>query len=285
MVSERIKIKKNVDLDLLTTLGIGGKANYFFLVGTVSDLSKLLKETGPRPYILGNGSNLLIKDGLIKKPVIKLVGKFGQVRKKGNVLEVGSSILLSFLIKYSLKEGLGGLENLAGIPASIGGMLVCGASSFQANIFDYLKEVEVMDFKGKLYKIKKDEINYGYRYSSLSGRIVVGASFSFPGNKSKSKEKIKNIIQKRIALQDFSLPSCGSVFKNPSQAAAGNLIEQVGLKGKRRGGLKISDKHANFIVNLGKGSFQDADYLIQNTKDIVYRKKGIVLEEEIQRWS
>jgi UDP-N-acetylmuramate dehydrogenase len=285
MVSERIKVKKNVDLGLLTTLGIGGKANYFFLVNTVSGLSKLLKKIGHRPYILGNGSNLLIKDGLIEKPVIKLAGEFNAVRQKDNVLEVGSSILLSFLIKYSLKIGRGGLENLAGIPATIGGMLASGASSFQTSIFDYLKEVEVIDFKGELCKIKKSEINYKYRYSDLSDKVVVRASFNFPENKGKSKEKIKNIVKMRLALQDFSLPSCGSVFKNHPQAAAGILIEQVGLKGKRRGNLKISEKHANFIVNLGKGSFRDADYLIRNTKDIVYRKKGIVLEEEVRRWS
>ncbi|MFO8053275.1 MAG: UDP-N-acetylmuramate dehydrogenase [Candidatus Omnitrophota bacterium] len=285
MNSKKPKLKQNIDLGQLTTLGIGGKAKYFFLVRDGFELSKLLKKVGSQFYILGNGSNLLIEDKLIKKPVIKLTDNFGLVKQKGDFLEVGSSTLLSFLIKYCISNNLGGIENLAGIPATVGGMLSSAASSFGASIFDCLKEVEVMDKKGNLYRIEKNEINYSYRYSSLEDKVIVKGYFKFPESSQEIKPKIQNIIKKRIDLQDFSYPSCGSVFKNPASVAAGALIEQAGLKGKRKGDVKISDKHANFILNLGKASYNQADYLIKQIKETIYQREGIVLEEEVKRWN
>ncbi|MCF7873909.1 MAG: UDP-N-acetylmuramate dehydrogenase [Candidatus Omnitrophica bacterium] len=285
MNSKKIKLKQNVELGQLTTLGIGGKAKYLFLVKNSAELSRLLKKIGNQFYILGNGSNLLIKDILIKKPVIKLTDEFGLIKQKGNLLEVGSSTLLSFLVKYCIEHHLEGIENLAGIPATIGGMLSSAASSFGTNIFDCLEEVEVIDRKGSIYRLKKDEINYGYRYSSLRDLIIVKGYFNFSKEGKKIKEKIKNIVKKRIALQDFSFPSCGSVFKNPASLAAGALVEQAGLSGKQKGDVKISNKHANFILNLGRGSYSQADYLIKHVKEVIYQREGIILEEEVKRWS
>jgi UDP-N-acetylmuramate dehydrogenase len=285
MSLKKIKLKKNIDLSKLTTLGVGGRAEYFFLIRDVSELVKLLQKIGNQFYILGNGSNLLIKDGLIKKPVIKLIDKFELIKSKGDLLEVGSSTLLSFLVKYCVNNCLGGMENLAGIPATVGGMLSSAASSFGASIFDYLEMLEVMDKKGSIYKIKRDKIDHGYRYSGLQNLIIIKGYFNFLHGTKDIKNKIKNIVRKRIALQDFSFPSCGSVFKNPVAVAAGALIEQAGLKGKQKGDIKISDKHANFILNVGKGSYDQADYLIRQIKDLIYQREGIVLEEEVKRWN
>ncbi len=281
---KKVKAEKNIDLSRLTTLGIGGKAKYFFLAEGVSELAKLLKETGGRFYLLGNGSNLLVKGGQIEKPIIKLAGGFALIKEKSGILEVGSSTLLSFLLKYCIKNHLTGLENLSAIPATIGGMLSSAAASFGSSIFDYLEEVEIMDREAEVYKVKKDEIDYGYRHSGLQGKIILKGYFNFPKNNGRIKRKVKEIIRKRIKLQDFSFPSCGSIFKNPSFAAAGALIEKSGLKGRRKGNVKISDKHANFILNLGMGSYRDADYLIQLARDTVYKNEKIFLEEEIQRW-
>ncbi len=283
---KKIKTKKNIDLGPLTTLGIGGQAQYLFFVKNKNKLSMFLNELGGQFYILGNGSNLLIKDNLIKKPIVKLTGDFKLIRQKEGILEVGASTLLSFLIKYCINKNLSGLEGLAGIPATIGGMLSSSASSFGSSIFDYLQKVEVMEKEtGIIQEIKKSEIEYGYRYSNLCDKVILKAYFKFFKNGGKIKQKIKNIIQKRIVLQDFSFPNCGSIFKNPYPQTAGALIEKVGLKGIRKGDVKVSNKHANFILNLGNGSYQDIDYLIQHIKDTVFRKEGIVLEEEIQRWN
>ncbi|MCF7886916.1 MAG: UDP-N-acetylmuramate dehydrogenase [Candidatus Omnitrophica bacterium] len=285
MSLKKIKQKKNIDLGKLTTLGVGGRAEYFFLIKDNFELAKLLKEIGNQFYILGNGSNLLIKDGLIKKPVVKLIDKFELIKPKGDLLEVGSSTLLSFLVKYCINNCLGGIENLAGIPATVGGMLSSAASSFGASIFDHLEMVEVMDRLGNISMIKKDKINHSYRHSGLEDKIIIKGFFKFFKNSKEIKKKIKNIVKKRIALQDFSFPSCGSVFKNPVSVAAGALIEQAGLKGERKGDIKISDKHANFILNIGEGSYYQADYLIKQIKDFIYQKEGIVLEEEVKRWN
>ncbi|MCF7869551.1 MAG: UDP-N-acetylmuramate dehydrogenase [Candidatus Omnitrophica bacterium] len=285
MSLKKLKPKKNINLRQLTTLEIGGRAEYFFVVRDNFELSKLLKEIGSQFYILGNGSNLLIKDGLIKKPVVKLIDKFELIKPKGNLLEVGSSTLLSFLVKYCINNCLGGIENLAGIPATVGGMLSSAASSFGVSIFNYLEMVEVMDKFGNINMIKKDKINYSYRRSGLEDKIIIKGFFKFSKNNKEIKKKIQNIIKKRITLQDFSFPSCGSVFKNPVSAVAGALIEQAGLKGKRKGDIKISDKHANFILNVGKGSYCQADYLIKQIKDLIYQREGIVLEEEVKRWN
>ncbi|MCF7800283.1 UDP-N-acetylmuramate dehydrogenase [Candidatus Babeliales bacterium] len=283
---KKTKAKRNIDLNSFTTFGIGGRAKYFFLIRNCFELSALAEETEGQFYLLGNGSNLLIKDGLITKPVVKLVDQFESIESRGETLEVGSSTLLSFLIKYCLNNKLSGLENLAGIPATVGGMLSTAASSFGTSIFDFLEKVEVMEKDtGKIYEIKKDKIDYGYRYSSLYDKLIIKGYFKFVKSKDEMRERIKSVVKKRIALQDFSFPSCGSVFKNPYPKAAGALIEQVGLKGKCKGDVKISDKHANFILNLGKGTYQQANYLIQHIKDTVYEKKGIILEEEIQKWN
>ncbi len=284
MYSKKIGTKKNIDLAPLTTLGIGGKAKYFFTVCDTFGLSRLVKKLKDPFYILGNGSNLLIEEKIINKPIIKLAGEFQTIKKRGKLLEVGSSTLLSFLIEYCIENSLSGLEDLAGIPATIGGMLAVNASSFGASIFDFLEEVEFMDRKGNVYKIKKNEVNCSYRYSSLEETIILKGYFNFLKNKSGIKKNIQNAIKKRYLLQDFSLPSCGSVFKNPKQAPAGKLIEDSGLKGNRKGNMKISKKHANFILNLGRGSYSDSDFLIKIVKDTVFQKTRLVLEEEVKRW-
>lgn len=281
---KKIEEKTNVDLGCLTTLKVGGKAKYFFTVRDISDLSKLLRLLDGSFYILGGGSNLLIEDRTIKKPVIKLSGQFQKIEKKGRLLEAGSSILLSFLLEYCIRNNLSGLENLAGMPASVGGMLATGASSFGTSIYDCLKEAEVIDGSGEVYRVKKDKIDQGYRYSSLKSVLILKGCFKFMTKAEDVGGRIKSVMNKRCTFQDFSLPSCGSVFKNPDGASAGRLIENAGLKGKQRGKIKISEKHANFILNLGKGAYQDADYLINSMRESVYKQRGIMLEEEIQRW-
>lgn len=284
MALKKNKAQKNVDLSLLSTWGIGGKAKNFFLVPGVFDLFNLAAKLKNHFYLLGNGSNLLIKNGLIKKPVIQLCGDFTTIQKRQGRVEAGPAVLLSDLVAYCAERNLTGLEKLAGMPATIGGMLAVNASSFGVTIFDCLEEVEVIDSrKNLIIRLEKDEIKRSYRYSGLKGKIITKAYFRFPKGEN-IKRKVQSAIRKRLKMQDFSLPSCGCVFKNPSIGPAAELIEKAGMKGKVRGGLKVSKKHANFIINWGKGSYRDADYLIKEIKDSVYRKEKIILEEEIERW-
>lgn len=279
-----VKEKKKVDLSSFTSLKVGGKAKYFFLIEDQQGLISLLNKIKEPFYFLGNGSNLLVESREIKKPVLKLSKNFSFISFKNGFWEVGASTLLSFLVQYCINKQKAGIENLAGMPATIGGMLATNGASFGASIFDCLQEAEVVALNGSLLRIKKKEIKYGYRFSGLAEYVIVKGVFKFLESKIKVKEKIKAVLNKRFAAQDFSFPSCGSVFKNPKGAAAAKLIEGSGMKGARKAGMAISRKHANFMLNLGKGSYRDADYLIAKVKDAVFKHKKIILEEEIERW-
>ncbi|MBU1523540.1 MAG: UDP-N-acetylmuramate dehydrogenase [Candidatus Omnitrophica bacterium] len=274
---------RNINLRKYTSIKIGGKAKYFFEADTVDDICRIISDFDNSYYLLGGGSNLLIKDVLIDKPVIKLASAFNYTRKSWDCVEVGAAIPISHLLRYCLKNNLGGLENLAGIPATVGGALAMNVSSFGRDIFACLEAVEILDREGKIKRLNREQIQFGYRYSSLGGKIVLRAWFKFYPEKN-IKTKINSFLDKRFQAQDFGFPSCGCIFKNPSSFTAGFLIDSCGLKGARRGDAQISSKHANFIVNLNRAKYEDVDYLICKIKDKVYQKHEIILEEEIKRW-
>ena len=284
MSLKKIELRHNVELSSYTALRIGGKAKYFFIVDNVDDLRLVLNDIGPEFYLLGAGSNLLVKDNLIKKPVIKLGEGFKFIEKRSGYFSIGSSTKLSFLIKYCIENGLGGLQQLTGIPAEIGGLLSMNASSFGKEISACLKSVAALDRKGNFKVLSKDEVSFGYRVSSLRELIVLSGDFIF--NKEKNvKEQFGKFLKKKISSQDFSFPSCGCVFKNPGDGfSAGALIDSCGFKGFVKGAAAVSEKHANFILNFGGANYQDVDYLINKIKETVYKSKGLLLEEEIIRW-
>lgn len=280
---KRSEVKSKFSLKEYSTIKIGGVTEKFFIVDDRDDLAQILKESGGDFYLLGGGSNLLINDGLIRKPVVKLGPQFCYIKKDGDLAEAGAGLTLSRVLNYALKNNLGGLQNLAGIPATVGGLLVMNASSFGVSIGDVLDKVEVMDKDGRIKFLAAGKINFSYRYSGLDGNILLRAWFRLiPA--AGLKEEISTFLKRRWQTQDFSFPSCGCIFKNPAAGAAGRLIASCGLSGARKNEAQISPKHANFIINLGRAAYNDVDYLIQLAKDKVYRDKGIVLEEEICRW-
>jgi UDP-N-acetylmuramate dehydrogenase len=278
-----LKYKRNVDLKDYATIKIGGKAKFLFFPKGEEDLYKLLGYLGEDFYLLGKGSNLLIKDTLIKTPVIKLDRFFDYVKEKDNLLEVGGATPFSSFIDYCIKNNYTGLENLSGIPASVGGMLVMNASSFERSISSCLIKVEILD-KREIKILNKKDILFSYRFSSLKGKIILRAWFKLKKEEG-VKEKVMFYLRKKKETQEMQYPNCGCIFKNPSIFGAGYLIEKCGLKGKRRKNAMVSLKHANFIVNLGRATYQDVDYLIHLAKEKVYKNFGIILEEEIERWS
>jgi UDP-N-acetylmuramate dehydrogenase len=283
MNSKAVELRHNHNLRNLTTIKIGGEARHFFTVNTVDALRELIVNLGGSYYILGGGSNLLIKNTILDKEVIKLGEEFNCISKRSQFLEVGAAVKFNSLIKYALQNSLGGLDNLAGIPASVGGLVTMNASSFNRAISQFIKGVEVMDSDGNVQQIKKEDITFSYRHSSLSNYIVLKVWFDLPKDEN-LKTKINNFMKQRIGAQDFSYPSCGCVFKNPKDSSAGFLIDSCSLKGLRQNDAQISLKHANFIVNLGKASYSDVDYLINRAREEVHKKFGITLEEEIKRW-
>ncbi|MCF7908746.1 MAG: UDP-N-acetylmuramate dehydrogenase [Candidatus Omnitrophica bacterium] len=284
MSLKRAELTKITELKDYTTIKIGGRASSFFLVNSLQQLRRALSESDSY-YILGKGSNLLIADTLIEKPIIKLGQEFNYIKKRSDsIVEVGAATSLACLMNYCLRNDLSGLENLVGIPATIGGLLAMNASSYGEEISSKVLEVCLVDVQGNIRKLKRQDLIVGYRYSAIANSIIIWVRFSL--SKSKGlKQRLSCFIQERLNSQDFSLPSCGCIFKNPEGESAGLLIEACGLKGVQEGGAQISSKHANFIVNLGGASYRDVDYLIQKIKSEVCNKYSIILDEEIKRWS
>lgn len=278
-----VELKYNLNLRDYTTIKIGGETRYFFVVHTPEELAFLVRRYRNSFYLLGAGSNLLIKDGKLSKVVVKLGEEFNYIDKRENLLEAGAAVPFSRLLKYAVENNFGGLENLAGIPASLGGLLSINASSFGRNIGSFLEEAEVMNERGDINRIKKEQVIFGYRYSSLRNYIILRAWLKLDEDKD-VRQKVRGFIKLRRQSQDFDFPSCGCIFKNPPLYASGFLIDTCGLKGVKKNGAQISHKHANFIVNLGGARYNDVDYLINLVKDRVYQRYNIVLEEEICRW-
>ncbi len=297
-------IQKNILLKNFTTFKIGGKAKYFYVAKTKKDLIftiKTAKELKLPFFILGGGSNLLISDDGFKGLVIKILfSKFYFLNSK-IIAEAGTK--LGDLVGASVEKSLTGLEWAAGIPGTIGGAVQGNAGAFGKSMKDIVKKVEVFDVKNKKIEfLKNKNCRFDYKdsiFKKNKNLIILFAALQLKkGNKNKIIEKIKKYLEYKKNTQPLNYPSAGSVFKNPkgfsvgelgeedksssSSFAAARMIEECGLKGKKIGNAKISEKHANFIVNLGSARAKDVEKLIKLMKQKVKNKFGVVLKEEIQ---
>jgi len=310
-------VKKNILLKNYTTFRIGGPAKYFFPAKTKRDLIlavKIAKKFRLPFFVLGGGSNLLVSDKGFKGLVIKILNsKFeilnGARRRREDGGRVSSKIfteagtLLGQLVNATTRVGLTGLEWAVGIPGTVGGAVRGNSGAFRKSMKNIIKTVEAFNTKtGKIKILKNKDCKFGYRdsiFKKNKNLIILSAMLQLKkGNQKKIKNKIQKNFEQRKKTQPLNFPSAGSVFKNPqgfsagelgeedksssSAFAAARLIEECGLKGKRIGNVKIFEKHANFIVNLGGGKGKDAMGLIKIIKNRVKKKFEVVLEEEIQ---
>ena len=285
------RTQRNVSLSKYTTFRIGGPAEYFSVVKTENDLIKTIKTAKKIRlpfFVLGGGSNLLVSDKGFRGIVINLQFSILNFRKSKIITGAGTS--LGKLVNTSAKKGLSGLEWAAGIPGTIGGAILGNAGAFGRSIAEAVEEVRVLDVRRKprIKNYKLRSCKFEYRDSIFKGNphlIILSAVLKL--KKSKKLEilrKMKGYLDYRRKNQPFNFPSAGSVFKNPSDKfdkSAGWLIEKAGLKGKRINDAQISEKHANFIVNLGKAKAKDVVKLINLIKSRVKNKFGIKMEEEI----
>ena len=300
-------VKKNILLKNYTTFRIGGPAKYFFQAKTKSDLIlavKIAKKFRLPFFVFGGGSNLLVSDKGFKGLVIKIQNsKFeilnGARRRREGGGRVSSKIfteagtLLGQLVNATTRVGLTGLEWAVGIPGTVGGAVRGNAGAFRKSMKDIIKTVEAFDTKtGKIKILKNKDCKFGYRdsiFKKNKNLIILSAVLQLKKGRhppATRKKKIKNKIQKNLEqrkeTQPLNFPSAGSIFQNPPGFSAGELIEKCGLKGKRIGNVKIFEKHANFIVNLGGGKGKDVMGLIKIIKNRVKKKFEVVLEEEVQ---
>ncbi|MFH2004535.1 MAG: UDP-N-acetylmuramate dehydrogenase [Bacteroidota bacterium] len=279
------EILVNEPLNKHTSIKIGGPADLLLLPsdkGDAINLSVYLQQNGIDYSVIGNGSNILVSDAGIREIVINFEQGLKQIKLVDGLVEVESGVMLARFVDFCIQNGKQGVEKLAGIPGTIGGAIVMNASAYKYEISDYIVDVEVVR-NGKLIRVKKQDANFAYRTSAFLNDIIISAVFELPdGNIDEMQKTRIEYLQKRNLTQPLNYPNSGSVFKNPPGNYAAKLIEDAGLKGLRIGNAQISDKHANFIVNLGNAKAEDVIGLIQTCKEIVKKKFDVYLELELK---
>ncbi len=280
------KIMKNEPMANHTSYGIGGPTLAFIKPKSINDLH-MIKSFAKKHQVpvncIGSGSNLLVSDEGINSFVISLEKSFKKILFDENKCYVGAGVKLSKLVKECIKQNLGGLETLIGIPGTLGGALIMNAGAFGNEISNYLTAIELLNSNGVVEQVSANEIEFGYRSSTINkDDIILNAEFQL--KKVSETEIRKNRDQanlSRKSTQPLKSRSAGSVFKNPKDFAAGYLIDQAGLKGKSIGGAIVSDIHANFIINQANAKAEDVVQLIKLIRNAIYKKYSIVLELEI----
>ena len=281
------KILQNEILAPYVSWKVGGPADHLFIPQNLSDLSAYLKQlpNNTNVFFLGLGSNLLIRDKGIRGVVIatqKMLNHFEMV--EDDVIRAEAGVSCGTLARFAARNGLSGIEFLAGIPGTIGGALAMNAGCAGSETWLHVSGVELIDKHGQVKRISADEFSYGYRYVSIpEDHWFVAGYFKLSSEPpEKCLQKIRELLDYRTATQPINQPSCGSTFRNPEGTFAGKLIEKVGLKGYCLGGAMVSPKHANFIVNLGHSTAADIENLIYYIKEQVMQKTGIELTLEVK---
>jgi UDP-N-acetylmuramate dehydrogenase len=283
-------IEFDVPMARYTSFRAGGKAAALCFAKTLpqlQDLMSCLKDGGIPYRIIGKGSNLLVKDTGFEGVMIGLKGDFARVEKNAhekNLLLAGGGVTVHVLLQYCTEEGLSGLEFLAGVPGTVGGSVAMNAGAWGMDVGSVIREIRLLTVEGDVMRKDRVELNFSYRRLAIpSGSVVLTAGFNLKEEAPKTiASRMAGYLKQRKEKQPLEFPNAGSVFKNPLNDYAGRLIEAAGLKGVRIGGAMISEKHANFIVNLGKAKARDILTLAEWVRDKVYQEKGVKLEMEIQ---
>lgn len=297
-IIERIKeiipkenIKLNEPMSKHTSFKIGGPAEVFIKIQKIEELKKIIllsKEADIKLTIVGNGSNILVKDNGIKGIVAKIDMKNIVIDKLENDLvevTVDSGTLLGFLAQILLKREVQGFEELSGIPGTIGGAIVMNAGAHGKEMKDVVKEVTIIDYEGQIHNFNNEEAKFGYRHSVFSSGkyIILQAKLLLrKGKKEEIKYKIDEYSKYRKEKQPIEFASGGSTFKRGEDYITAKLIDETGLKGYSIGGAQISTKHAGFIINKGNATAKDILDLARYTADKVYEKYGKKIELEIK---
>jgi UDP-N-acetylmuramate dehydrogenase len=232
--------------------------------------------------IIGRGSNIIFNDEGYRGAVINLESCLSQIGFENGNVRVGAGVWLSRFVDFCIQNELAGVEMLSGIPGTLGGAVVMNAGAYGGEISNCLIEVEIIR-EGNLKILKMEECGFSYRKSGFINDVIVSALFSMKkGNKNELAERRRELIIKRNASQPLEYPNSGSIFRNPKPQVAAKLIEECGLKGKTIGKAQVSEKHANFIINLGGASASEIRQLIDLVQRTVHHRMGILLEPEVK---
>lgn len=271
-----------------TSFRVGGPADILVTprkkeeILSIMDLSKT--ENIPI-YIMGNGSNLIVKDKGIRGIVLKLFDNYNSFSVEGEVIRAQAGLLLSKLSNVALENGLSGLEFASGIPGTVGGAVVMNAGAYGGEMKDVVIKTEYIDKEGNIKTVEGDMHRFGYRTSfvqEVNGVILSSEMRLRSASKSEIKALMDDLTKKRVEKQPLKMPSAGSVFKRPEGYFAGKLIEDCGLRGYKIGGAQVSELHCGFIVNAGNASANDIIKLIDYIKDTVKANFGVLLHTEVK---
>lgn len=282
-------IEQNHPLAPHTWYRLGGPADYFIRPRNLRDLKEIVRrcnENHIRLYVLGLGSNLLVSDEGVRGAVIKLEGEeFGRTQFEGQKVTAWAGAELSKLVLTCVEKGLSGIEGLTGIPGSIGGAVRMNAGGRFGDIGSVVESVSLMDIHGNVHEKKKPELIFDYRSVNIRARFILSAQLKLTPD---APDRILRTVKEGWIYKKNSQPlntrNCGCVFKNPTGAAAGALIDRAGLKGFQIGGALVSEKHANFLVAKDGCTSRDIMQLIETIKQRVREQFEVELELEIEVW-
>ncbi len=278
-------VAMNEPMEKYTWMRVGGPADFYLEPAGRDELIAVLRYFGENRYpvmMIGRGSNMLVSDDGIRGAVVNVEGCLSDISMDGDLVVAQAGARLTKFVDFCVQRGLAGVEMLAGIPGTVGGAIVMNAGAHGGETADHLVDVEVLR-QGALLWVKKEQGQFAYRRSGFTGDTVLTARFRLPaGDTEALAKRRKELIQKRNATQPLELPNLGSMFKNPPNNFAAKLIEDAGLKGKKVGQAQVSEKHANFMVNLGGATAADVVRLIDIVRRTVYQRSGIMLELEVK---
>lgn len=275
-----MRILENHSMKNHSNMKVGGVAKRFIVVENKEELKDIF-EKYRNIFLIGNGTNTLIDEG-------DLDITFASLKELNKIEELGEGIVrveagLDFnkLIAFMNRNNYSGLENLAGIPGSVGGLVYMNGGAYGSEIFDCIKEVEIFDENHQIRTLKKEDIKFSYRSTEIQDKkwVIISATFEF--KRGFDLQKVIDIQALRESKQPLDKPNLGSTFKNPEGDFSARLISEAGLKGTRVGGAEISSKHPNFIVNHGDATFEDISKILTLVKEKIKKLYNIQLEEEI----
>ena len=265
---------------------IGGPADIFVLPKDEKELSAvlaILRREGVKPFILGNGTNLLVRDEGIRGVVIKLAAGFDTVERSGNTVYAGCGATLARTAVFAQNNGLGGMEFAHGIPGSVGGAVYMNAGAYGGEMKDIVKSVRYINAEGEICESSENDFSYRHSRFSDSDDVILGATLElYEADPADIGAKMRELMEKRSASQPLEKPSAGSTFKRPVGGYAAAMIDECGLKGYTIGGAQVSAKHAGFVINAGGATFADVMALIEHIQKTVHEKFGTQLETEVK---
>ena len=272
-----------------TSFCVGGPAKLLIKPRDEEALVEILKsirKNNYKYYILGNCTNIIVRDKGFDGIIIKLKNKLNDVKKVSNKeIYAGTGASMKKISEFAMENSHTGLEFAHGIPGSLGGAIVMNAGAYDGEIKNVVKSVRLLDENLNVIEVPGDEMNFSYRHSLVQerGLIVLGATFSLEdGDKNKIREKYEDFDQRRADKQPLDMPSAGSTFKRPTGYFAGKLIDDSGLRGFTHKGAGISEKHCGFVVNKNKATAQDVLETIEIVQKVVHDKFGVTLEREVK---